>query len=113
MTAGSTIAVVALAVLVAVLAAVPWLVSDYGLGFMVNLMCYLVLTIAWAVRALRQAFAAPPAAFRAAVGASLLFEFYETAARFDVDVSQVVVERLSSVRAAGRRRFSLGVTVRM
>ena len=49
MTAGSTIAVVALAVLVAVLAAVPWLVSDYGLGFMVNLMCYLVLTIAWAL----------------------------------------------------------------
>ena len=49
MTAGSTIAAVALAVLVAVLAVVPWLVSDYGLGFMVNLMCYLVLTIAWAL----------------------------------------------------------------
>jgi hypothetical protein len=63
--------------------------------------------------ALRQAFAAPPAAFRAAVGASLLFEFYENAARFDVDLSQVVVERLSSVRDAGRRRFSIGVTVRM
>ncbi len=31
------------------LAAVPWLVSDYGLGFMVNLMCYLVLTVAWAL----------------------------------------------------------------
>jgi branched-chain amino acid transport system permease protein len=42
-------AVIALAVLVAVLAAVPWMVSDYGLGFMVNLMCYLVLTIAWAL----------------------------------------------------------------
>jgi branched-chain amino acid transport system permease protein len=28
---------------------VPWLVSDYGLGFMVNLMCYLVLTVAWAL----------------------------------------------------------------
>ena len=27
----------------------PWLVSDYGLGFMVNLMCYLVLTVAWAL----------------------------------------------------------------
>jgi branched-chain amino acid transport system permease protein len=49
MTVGGTIAVVALAVLVALLAAVPWFVSDYGLGFMVNLMCYLVLTIAWAL----------------------------------------------------------------
>jgi len=47
MTTGSKIASVALAMLVALLAAVPWLVSDYGLGFMVNLMCYLVLTIAW------------------------------------------------------------------
>ena len=27
----------------------PWLVSDYGLGFMINLMCYLVLTVAWAL----------------------------------------------------------------
>jgi branched-chain amino acid transport system permease protein len=42
-------AVIALTLLVAVLAAVPWMVSDYGLGFMVNLMCYLVLTIAWAL----------------------------------------------------------------
>ena len=49
MTTGSKIAAVALAMLVALLAAVPWLVSDYGLGFMVNLMCYLVLTIAWAL----------------------------------------------------------------
>jgi branched-chain amino acid transport system permease protein len=49
MTTGSKIAAVALALLVALLAAVPWLVSDYGLGFMVNLMCYLVLTIAWAL----------------------------------------------------------------
>ena len=49
MTSGSKIAAVALAMLVALLAAVPWLVSDYGLGFMVNLMCYLVLTIAWAL----------------------------------------------------------------
>jgi len=47
MTTGSKIVSVALAMLVALLAAVPWLVSDYGLGFMVNLMCYLVLTIAW------------------------------------------------------------------
>jgi branched-chain amino acid transport system permease protein len=42
-------AIVALALVVAVLAAVPWFVSDYGLGFMVNLMCYLVLTVAWAL----------------------------------------------------------------
>ena len=49
MTTGSKIAAVALAMLVALLAAVPWLVSDYGLGFMVNLMCYLVLTVAWAL----------------------------------------------------------------
>jgi branched-chain amino acid transport system permease protein len=45
----ASLAVAALVVLVAALAAVPWLVSDYGLGFMVNLMCYLVLTIAWAL----------------------------------------------------------------
>jgi branched-chain amino acid transport system permease protein len=47
MTTAGKIAALALAILVALLAAVPWLVSDYGLGFMVNLMCYLVLTIAW------------------------------------------------------------------
>jgi len=47
MTTAGKIAAVALAILVALLATVPWLVSDYGLGFMVNLMCYLVLTIAW------------------------------------------------------------------
>ena len=41
------IAIVALALAGGALAAVPWLVSDYGLGFMVNLMCYLVLTMAW------------------------------------------------------------------
>jgi branched-chain amino acid transport system permease protein len=44
-----SLAVIALALLVAALAAVPWLVSDYGLGFMINLMCYLVLTVAWAL----------------------------------------------------------------
>jgi branched-chain amino acid transport system permease protein len=44
-----SLAVIALAALVAALAAVPWLVSDYGLGFMINLMCYLVLTVAWAL----------------------------------------------------------------
>jgi branched-chain amino acid transport system permease protein len=38
-----------LAVLVAALAAVPLYVSDYGLSLMVNVMCYLVLTIAWAL----------------------------------------------------------------
>jgi branched-chain amino acid transport system permease protein len=44
-----SLAVIALALLVAALAVVPWLVSDYGLGFMINLMCYLVLTVAWAL----------------------------------------------------------------
>ncbi|MGZ3292578.1 MAG: branched-chain amino acid ABC transporter permease [Xanthobacteraceae bacterium] len=44
-----SLAIIALALLVAALAAVPWLVSDYGLGFMINLMCYLVLTVAWAL----------------------------------------------------------------
>jgi branched-chain amino acid transport system permease protein len=44
-----SLAVIALTVLVAALAVVPWLVSDYGLGFMINLLCYLVLTIAWAL----------------------------------------------------------------
>jgi len=45
----SSLAVIALALLVAALAVVPWLVTDYGLGFMINLMCYLVLTVAWAL----------------------------------------------------------------
>jgi hypothetical protein len=63
--------------------------------------------------ALRQAFEAPAAAFRGAVGASLFGEFYENAFRFDVDISQVIVERLTSVRAAGRRRLSLALTVRI
>jgi branched-chain amino acid transport system permease protein len=44
-----SLAIIALALVVAALAAVPWLVSDYGLGFMINLMCYLVLTVAWAL----------------------------------------------------------------
>jgi branched-chain amino acid transport system permease protein len=44
-----SLAVAALVVLVGALAAVPWIVSDYGLGFMINLMCYLVLTVAWAL----------------------------------------------------------------
>jgi branched-chain amino acid transport system permease protein len=38
-----------LTLLVAALAALPWLVSDYGLGFMINLMSYVVLTTAWAL----------------------------------------------------------------
>jgi len=63
--------------------------------------------------ALHQAFVAGPAAFRAAAGASLLGEFYENAFRLDLDVSQVVVERLSTVSAAGRRRVSFAITVRM
>jgi branched-chain amino acid transport system permease protein len=45
----ASLAIFVLTLLVAALAAVPWLVSDYGLGFMVNLMCYVVLTVAWAL----------------------------------------------------------------
>ena len=45
----ATAAITALVALIAVLAAVPWLVSDYGLSLMVNVMGYLVLTIAWAL----------------------------------------------------------------
>jgi hypothetical protein len=60
-----------------------------------------------------QAFTEVPPAFRAAVGVSLLAEFYERAARLDVDLSQVVVARTSSVSAAGVRRFSINLTVRL
>jgi branched-chain amino acid transport system permease protein len=42
-------AIATLAVVVGALATVPWLVSDYGLSLMVNVMSYLVLTIAWAL----------------------------------------------------------------
>jgi branched-chain amino acid transport system permease protein len=42
-------ALAALAVLIAVLAAAPWYFSDYALALMVNVMSYLVLTIAWAL----------------------------------------------------------------
>jgi len=45
----ATAAIAALAVLVAALAAAPWFISDYGLALMVNVMSYLVLTIAWAL----------------------------------------------------------------
>jgi hypothetical protein len=60
-----------------------------------------------------QAFGQTGDAFRAGAGASLLGEFYENGFRFDIDISQVVVERLTSVRAAGQRRISFGITVRM
>jgi branched-chain amino acid transport system permease protein len=45
----SSATVAGLAVLAALLASLPWVVSDYGLGFMINLMCYVVLTVAWAL----------------------------------------------------------------
>jgi branched-chain amino acid transport system permease protein len=45
----TSLVIVMLTLLVAALAAVPWLVSDYGLGFMINLICYVVLTVAWAL----------------------------------------------------------------
>jgi branched-chain amino acid transport system permease protein len=45
----SSVTVAGLAVLAALLASLPWIVSDYGLGFMINLMCYAVLTVAWAL----------------------------------------------------------------
>jgi hypothetical protein len=61
----------------------------------------------------RQAFTPVPTAFRAAAGASLLAEFYDTAARFDLDISQVVVARSSVLSAAGGRRFSFSLTVRL
>jgi hypothetical protein len=60
-----------------------------------------------------QAFRGGPAAFRASAGASFLGEFYDNAFRIDLDMSQVVVERRSTLSAAGALRFSIGVTVRM
>jgi len=45
----ASLTVIGLSLLVAALAAVPWLVTDYGLGFMINLVCYVVLTVAWAL----------------------------------------------------------------
>jgi branched-chain amino acid transport system permease protein len=42
-------AIGALAVIVAILAAAPAFLSDYGLSFMVNVVCYVALTIAWAL----------------------------------------------------------------
>jgi hypothetical protein len=52
-------------------------------------------------------------AFRGSAGLSLLAEFYARAARLDFDLSQVVVARTSSLSAAGTRRISLSVTVRL
>jgi branched-chain amino acid transport system permease protein len=45
----AAVAIAALVVLVAVLATMPWLLSDYGLALMINVVGYLVLTIAWAL----------------------------------------------------------------
>jgi branched-chain amino acid transport system permease protein len=45
----AAVALAALAVIVVLLATAPWLTSDYGLSFMVNVMSYLVLTVAWAL----------------------------------------------------------------
>jgi hypothetical protein len=63
--------------------------------------------------ALRQAFLGAPAAFRGSVGASFLAEFYEKAVRLDVDLSQVVLQRRSTLSAAGSRRLSIGLTGRL
>jgi hypothetical protein len=60
-----------------------------------------------------QAFRGSPAAFRASFGISFLAEFYDNAGRLDLDMSQVVLEQRSTLSAAGTRRFSIGVTVRM
>ncbi len=45
----ATVPMGAIVLLVAALAAAPWLLSDYQLSLMVNVMGYLVLTIAWAL----------------------------------------------------------------
>jgi branched-chain amino acid transport system permease protein len=45
----ATAAIGALAALVLMLAALPWLLSDYALSFMLSVMSYLVLTVAWAL----------------------------------------------------------------
>lgn len=60
-----------------------------------------------------QAFPDVGPAFRGSAGLSLLAEFYARAARLDFDLSQVVVARTSSLSAAGTRRISLSVTVRL
>jgi branched-chain amino acid transport system permease protein len=45
----AAVAIGTLAVLVIVLAMLPFVLSDYGLSLLVNVMAYLVLTIAWAL----------------------------------------------------------------
>jgi hypothetical protein len=61
----------------------------------------------------QQAFPDVGPAFRGSAGVSLLAEFYARAARLDLDLSQVVVARTTSLSAAGTRRFSLNITVRL
>jgi hypothetical protein len=62
---------------------------------------------------LRQAFRGTPAAFRASVGVSFLAEFYERGVRLDLDLSQVVLQRQTSLSAAGTRRLAIGLTGRL
>jgi hypothetical protein len=62
---------------------------------------------------LTQAFRPERALFRAAVGASVFGEFYDKGFRLDVDTSQVLLVRSLSLAAAGTRRFSVGLTVRL
>jgi hypothetical protein len=62
---------------------------------------------------LRQAYRGLPAAVRASFGLSQLAEFYDHGVRLDLDVSQVVLERRLSLQAAGTRRFSIALTVRL
>jgi len=45
----AAVAIGAPVVLVATLAAAPWFLSDYSLSLMLNVVCYIVLTIAWAL----------------------------------------------------------------
>jgi len=45
----AALAIGSLIALVVLLAALPWLLSDYQLSFMVSVMSYLVLTVAWAL----------------------------------------------------------------
>jgi hypothetical protein len=62
---------------------------------------------------LRQAFRDSPEAFRGSVGFSLLGEFYEKAFRLDLDLSQVVLQRSSTLSATGTRQLSFGLTARL
>jgi hypothetical protein len=63
--------------------------------------------------ALVQAFVGSPPAFRASGGVSLLAEFYERAVRLDADLSQVVLDRRSTLSNAGTRRFAIALTARL